>query len=55
MKKKCFRSLLFMIAMTSLFACSSDGPDVIEGEETTTVRVSPDFVIASPKNPHQRV
>ena len=41
MKKKCFRSLLFMIAMTSLFACSSDGPDVIEGEETTTVRVSP--------------
>lgn len=40
MKKKCFRSLLFMIAMTSLFACSSDGPNVIEGEETTTVRVS---------------
>lgn len=40
MKKKCFRSLLFMIAMTSLFACSSDGPDVIEGEETTTVCVS---------------
>lgn len=29
-----------MIAMTSLFACSSDGPDVIVGEETTTVRVS---------------
>lgn len=40
MKSKFFRSLLFMIAMTSLFACSSDGPDVIVGEETTTVRVS---------------
>lgn len=40
MKNKFFRSLLFMIAMTSLFACSSDGPDVIVGEETTTVRVS---------------
>lgn len=40
MKSNSFRSLLFMIAMTSLFACSSDGPDVIVGEETTTVRVS---------------
>lgn len=40
MKSKFFRSLLFMIAMTSLFACSSDGPDVIVGEETTSVRVS---------------
>lgn len=40
MKSNFFRSLLFMIAMTSLFACSSDGPDVIVGEETTTVRVS---------------
>ena len=32
MKKKCFRSLLFMIAMTSLFACSSDDSDAIVSE-----------------------
>lgn len=40
MKIKCFCSLLFIIAIASLFACSSDGLDVIVGEETTTVRVS---------------
>ena len=39
MKNKCFRSLLFMIAMASLFACSSDDSDAIvsEGKGETTV------------------
>lgn len=39
MKIKFFRSLLFMIAMASLFACSSDDSDVIvsEGKGETTV------------------
>lgn len=39
MKTKFFRSLLFMIAMASLFACSSDDSDVIvsEGKGETTV------------------
>ena len=39
MKIKFFRSLLFMIAMDSLFACSSDDSDVIisEGKGETTV------------------
>lgn len=39
MKNKFFRSLLFMIAMASLFACSSDDSDAIvsEGKGETTV------------------
>ncbi len=39
MKNKCFRSLLFMIAKASLFACSSDDSDAIvsEGKGETTV------------------
>ena len=39
MKNKYFRSLLFMIAMASLFACSSDDSDAIisEGKGETTV------------------
>lgn len=38
-KNKYFRSLLFMIAMASLFACSSDDSDAIvsEGKGETTV------------------
>ena len=39
MKKKCFCSLLFIIAIASLFACSSDDSDTIgsEGNGETTI------------------